>query len=196
MNKEKIVSKKENSPVRCSIHFDYRLAALANADPLHRHIQILLDEAHVVLSVLRQIAEVSDVDGRFLPARQRNVLDLNLRQIGNGAGEVVDDFAVQLVTKMKLFRSVEREGEEVEAYFTATLISLSVSRMSSLVRQIAEYPFTSEVYRKTGRSSQPHRRTRRVVTPISAPRSCRSLPMSYNYQFNRLSSITKSINSR
>lgn len=86
------------------VDFNDRLSALSNPDPLHRHIQILLNKTHVVLSSFWQIAEVSNIDGRLLPSRQGRVLNFHLSQIRNGSWEVVDDFAVELVAKKKNIR--------------------------------------------------------------------------------------------
>lgn len=43
------------------IHFDDRLTALSDADPLHFHLEVLLNESNVVLCILGQVAEVSNV---------------------------------------------------------------------------------------------------------------------------------------
>lgn len=95
----KIISKNVKIPERLLIHFDYRLSSLADANPLHRHVEILLNKSNVVLCVFGQIAEVSDVGGRRLPARKRHVLDFDLRQIGDGTGEIVNHLVVELVAK-------------------------------------------------------------------------------------------------
>lgn len=63
------------------IHFDYRFAALANANPLHWNVEIFLDESHVVLCVFGQVTEISNVCCRLLPARQRYVFNLDLGEV-------------------------------------------------------------------------------------------------------------------
>lgn len=84
------------------IHLDYRLSPFSDANPFHRHVEILLNKSHVVLSVFWQIAEVPDVGGRCLPAWKRHVLDFDMRQVGDGAGEVVNHLALKLVAKKEL----------------------------------------------------------------------------------------------
>lgn len=68
--------------------------------------------------------------------------------------------------------------DETRTYPVPILISESVSKMSSFVRQIAVYPFTMAVYFNRTKSSHPHRRSLLVVTPISPPFVCKREPIS------------------
>lgn len=83
-----------------SIHLNYRFATLSHANPLDRHVEILLNEVHVVLGGFRQVTEISHVGCRLLPAWKRDVFNFHLSQIRDGAWEVVDDFAVELVAEI------------------------------------------------------------------------------------------------
>lgn len=66
-------------------------------------------------------------------------------------------------------------------YPTANLISFSVSKISSLVTQIAVYPLTMLVYCKRKTSSQPHLLFLFVVTPYSWPLDWSNSPISWKY---------------
>lgn len=88
------------------IHFDNWFASFADANPFDWHVKILFDEANVVLGIFGQVTEVPDVDSWFFPAWKRHVFNLYLTQVGDGAWEVIDNLAVELVAK-KMIRNVK-----------------------------------------------------------------------------------------
>lgn len=77
---------------------DDGFTAFSNSNPLHGHIQMLLNETHIVLSILRQIAEVSNVLGTCQPAGQCLVNHLNIGQIRNGTWVVTHNLTIQRVS--------------------------------------------------------------------------------------------------
>ena len=79
------------------LDLDNGLAAFAHADPLDWHVQVLFDEMNIRLCVGRQLVEGSNVLGALQPSRQSHILNFNLTEVGDGAREVVNFFAVQFV---------------------------------------------------------------------------------------------------
>lgn len=91
------------------LHVDDRLPALADADPLDGHAQIVLDQPDVVLGLGWQFAELAHPLGRGEPAGHGDVVDLDLAERGDRTGEVVDPFAVQVVTMNKKVGEKEKK---------------------------------------------------------------------------------------